>query len=143
LPKPALLPTKPLSFQRRRPASVNSVQVDFVDGSSFDIPAGANEMDRHIAKAYVAAVKAIDSDPRMFSTTSECAVCKGTGHPFSDCKVLKDVEFLKKHHIAYCVNQRRLKKLLATRVAVHALDAVLIDEATDADDNAPAPLDFC
>ena len=77
----------------------------------------------------------------MFSTTSECAVCKGTGHPFSDCKVLKDVEFLRKHHIAYCVKQRRLKKLLATRVAVHALDAALIDEAKDADDTTPP--DYC
>ena len=68
---------------------------------------------------------------------------KAPSIPFSDCKVLKDVKFLWKHHIAYCVNQGRLKKLLAIRVAVHALDAVLIDEATDADDNAPAPLDFC
>ena len=103
--------------------------MEFTDGTSFD------EMDCHVAKAYIAAVKAIDSDHRTFSTTSECAVCKGTGHPFSDCMALKDVEFLKKHHIAYCVNQRRLRKMLTTRAAVHWLHTVQADN----DEEPPAP----
>jgi len=42
-------------------------------------------------------------NPRMIY-----ASVKGFGPgPFADCKVLKDVEYLKKYHIAYCVNQRR------------------------------------
>ena len=100
-------------------------------------PASANEMDRHVAKAYIAAVQAIDSNLQKFSSTSKCAICEGTGHPFLDCKVLKDVEFLRKYHIAYCVSQRRLKKLLTTQVTVHALDAALIDEVKDDNDTAP------
>ena len=46
-PKPALLApgcrlsSKPSTFGRQRPASVNSVQVQSADGSSFDIPPDA------------------------------------------------------------------------------------------------------
>ena len=58
-PTPALLPTgralsvKPSSFGRQRPASVNSVQVAFDDGSSFDIPPDAGADNEYIAQRYV------------------------------------------------------------------------------------------
>ena len=86
--KPSLLPpgcslsTTHSSFNRQRLVSVHAIHVDFNDGTSFDIPASANKVDHHVAKAYINAVRAIDNDPHKFTSTSECAVCEGTIHPF-------------------------------------------------------------
>ena len=114
--------------------------VQFSDGSGFDIPPDVSPVDQHIADRYTAAVHAIQADPRKFSSCSECAVCEGTGHPFADCEILQDIEFLKKHHIAYCVNQRRLKKMLTTRAAVNWLHTANNDEEHPTD--GPPASDF-
>ena len=133
-PKPALLPsgryltTKSSSFGRQQPVSVNSLHVAFSDGSFFHIPSATDSDDLHTAQRYSAAVHAIQADPRKFLSSSKCAVCEGTSHPFADCEVLNDIEFLKKHHVAYCVNQRRLKKKMITRAAVNELIAAINDE---------------
>ena len=137
LPKRTLLPpghdlsSKSSSFPRQRPASVHAVT--FTDGSGFDVPSDVSPYHQHLTDRYTAAVHAIQADPRKFSSSSECVVCEGTGHPFAECEVLQDVEYLKKHHITFCVNQRRMRKMLATRAAVHWL------HTTQADDDAEPP----
>ena len=149
MPKPTLLPpghslsSKPSSFKRQCPASVNSLHVEFSDGSAIDIPPDASSEDQHIANRYTVAVHAIQADPRKFSSSSECAICEGTSHSFADCEVLKDIDFLKKHYnITYCVNQQRLKKMLTNQATVHALHAAINDEKRPDRDTAPAAPDF-
>jgi len=121
-PKPTLLPpsrglsSKPSSFGRQRPVSVNSVHVGFADGLSFDIPPDAEADVQYIAHQYTAAIHSVQADPRKFSSSSECVVCHVTGHSFDNCTVLNDIDFLKKHHIAYCVIQQRLQKMMITRL---------------------------
>ena len=111
-PKPALMPpgrglsSKPSHFGRNRPASVNSVQVQFTDGSSFDLPSDAKEDVEFIAQQNSVAVHSVQADPHKFSSSSPCVVCQETGHSFDACLVLNDIPFLKRHHIAYCANQK-------------------------------------
>ena len=148
-PKPALLPpgcglsSKPSHFGRQRPASVNSVQVQFYDGSSFAIPPDTSVEDKYIATRYTAAIHSIQADPRKFSTSSASVVCQDTGHSFDKCDVFNDIAFLKKHHIAYCSSQRRLKKMMTTRAAVNRLATVLDDKNIPNQDVATAPPYFC
>ena len=141
-PKPTLLPpsrglsSKPSHFGRTRPVSVNSVQVQFTDGSSYDLPLDADDGIEMTSRQYSAAVNSVQADPRKFSSTSPCVVCLETGHSFADCPVLNDIPFLKKHHIAYCANQRRLQKMMTTRAAVNRLAAILPAQAP-----SPKPAD--
>ena len=141
-PKPALLPpgrglsSKPSHLGRQRPASVNSVQVQFAYGPSFDIPPDTKDDVEYIAQQYTAAIHSIQADPRKCSSSSQCVVCLETGHSFDNCPVLNDIPFLKKHHIAYCANQRRLQKMMTTRAAVNRLAAILPAQAP-----SPKPAD--
>ena len=102
-PKPALVPpgrslsAKPSAFSLQRPASVNALHIDLVDGSSLNIPPVINGDDQHIVQCYAAAINAIQADSRKFSLSSKCVICGGIC-PFV---VLNDADFLKKHHIAY------------------------------------------
>ena len=74
---------------------------------------------------------AIQADPRQFSSSIPCAVCDVSGHSFDECPILKDIAFLIKHHIQYCLTQRRLKKMTTTCVAVNAVHAAITDEETE------------
>ena len=140
LPPGCLLSAKPVTFSCQRPVSVNALHVAFDDGSSINIPPDINGDDRHIAQCYTAAINAIQADPRKFDLSSECAVCGGTGHPFIDCMALNDIYFLRKHHIAYCVKQWRLKKMMTTRVAVNTLGAALTNQASPDQDFCPGEI---
>ena len=85
---------------------VNALQVDPSDGSSFDIPSATDGDDRHIAQCYAAAVNAVEAIPEQFSSSiTLCVVCDITGHSLDDCLALKDIAFLKKRHIQYCLQQ--------------------------------------
>ena len=121
---------------------MNSVQVQFTDGSSFDLPSDAKEDVEFIAQQYSAAVHSVQADPRKFSSSSPCVVCQESGHSFDACPVLNDIPLLKRHHIAYCANAKRLQKMMTTRAAVNRLAAVLPpQEASPKQDIAPS--DFC
>ena len=147
-PKPALLPpgrglsSQPSHFSRTRPAPapVNSVEVRFTDGSSYDLPSDAKEDIEYISHQYSAAVHSVQADPRKFSSSSPCVVCLKTGRSFDACSVLNDIPFLKKHHIAYCSNQRRLQKMMTTSVDINRLAAASPQEASP--DQVIAPSDF-
>ena len=122
---------------------MNSVQVQFSDGSSFAILPDTSVEDAYIAQRYTAAIHSVQVNPRKFSSSSECVVCRDTGHSFDKCDVLNDIAFLTKHHIVYCSSQRRLEKMMTTRAAVNRLASVLDDKDISDQDVAAAPLDFC
>ena len=121
---------------------MNSVQIQFTDGSSYVLPSDAAEDVELTSRQYSAAVNSVQADPRKFSSTSPCVVCLETGHSFADCPVLNDIPFLKKHHIAYCANQRRLQKMMTTRAAVNRLAAVLPTQEPSPKQDDATP-DFC
>ena len=59
-----------------------------------------------------------------------CAIC-GEKHSFNDCKTLLDVDFLKKHFIAYCLQWKRIHRQITT--AVDRLEAAVVADANDQD----------
>ena len=118
---------------------MNSVHIQFSDGSSFDIPPDTTANDEYIATRYTAAIHSVQADPRKFSSSSPCVVCRNTSHSFDECDILNDIAFLKKHHIAYCSSQRRLEKMMMTQATVNHLATILEEHPVD---GTPAP-DFC
>ena len=59
-----------------------------------------------------------------------CAIC-GEKHSFKDCKTLLDVDFLRKHFIAYCLQWKRTHRQITT--AVHRLEATALADTNDQD----------
>ena len=59
-----------------------------------------------------------------------CAIC-GEKHSFKDCKTLLDVEFLKRHFIAYCLQQKPTYQQITT--GVNQLEAAAVADTDDQD----------
>ena len=74
----------------------------------------------------------------IFFTEHTVCVCERIGHPFEDCEVFQNVEFLRKHHIQYCLQARHLRKLFDQQtkknVALYLVDTVYGED--DVDDDA-------
>ena len=84
---------------RRKPRAPTSTRVNLIDMqnplASVECPS-----DMTAVQCYESALNAIKAEPFKFSShTTPCAVCDRIGHPFEDCEVLRNVDFLRKHHI--------------------------------------------
>ena len=83
-------------------AEINNVQVtnaDYCveDPYSITIPKGLEHY-TDLGDKYINALRT----RQRFDTTRPCLACNVTGHTFDDCPVLKNIEFLWKHYLAYC-----------------------------------------
>ena len=97
-----------------------------------------NDLEIFVVQCYESALNAVQADPLKFSSlTMSRAVCGKIGHPFRECEILHNVEFLWTHHIQYCLQARRLRKLLDQQrkyVPLHLIETVSDDD--DAVDDA-------
>ena len=89
---------------------------------SLDVPDGLDNTGIYHLNCYQAAVNVVTSSPSKFTSDMACAVCTGQ-HPFSACPVLNDFEFLKKHHIQFCLMYNRLRKSLLSKASVYSVGA--------------------
>ena len=96
-----------------------------------------NTIEVFAVQCYESTLNAVKADPFKFSSqTTPCAVCGKIGHPFEDCEVLEYVAFLWKHYIQYCLQARRLRKLLDQQmqnVPLHLVETVTDDDDADVD----------
>ena len=80
--------------------------------TSVECPLHMLDLEIFAISCYESALNAVQAGPFKFSSqNTPCAVCEKIGHPFEDCEVLKNVEFLRKHHIQYYIQARYLRKL--------------------------------
>ena len=95
------------TFQRRPrpPISAKVYQIDMQDPfASIDCPSDMDDHEVLAVQYYESALNPVTADPVKFSSqTTPCAVCGEIGHPFRDCKILRNVEYLRTHHIQYCL----------------------------------------
>ena len=89
---------------------------------SLDIPEDLDNTSIYRLNCYTAAVNAVTSSPSKFTSDMDCAVCAGR-HTFAACPVLNDFEFLKKHHIQFCLMHNRLRKNLISKAPVNSVGA--------------------
>ena len=90
---------------------------------------------------YTAAINTVIFKPNKFTDGMACAIC-GEKHSFKDCKTLLDVDFLRKHFIAYCLQWKRTHRQITT--TVHQLEAAALADADDQDtilDDSDTPTD--
>jgi len=93
--------TKPKGRWSKYQLPTNSIKeedIDFTNGASMftyavqgcdmDSFSEDHQSDQHISMLYKAA-NAIAKDLNKFDTTRNCAVCRGTGHAFTDCPELQ------------------------------------------------------
>ena len=96
---------------------------------------------------YQAGIRAIIARPERFTDGMKCAICKKP-HRFKDCPILADIEFLKKHFIAFCLMMNKTTKQMEINVnrltanlnKLNADDAV-VDDAADAASDSSASSD--
>ena len=81
-------------------------------------------------RVYTTAIHAVISKPNKFTDGMACAIC-GEKHSFKDCKTLLDVDFLRKHFIAYCLQWKRTHRQI--NIAVHQLEATTLADTSDQD----------
>ena len=76
---------------------------------------------------YKAAINSIVQQPSKFTDDMECAICHKK-HTFANCPILKDMEYLRKHFISYCLLMNKTQKQMLA--AINRIDATW---ATDDD----------
>ena len=117
------------------PTSAKVFKIDIQDPfASVKCPPDMDEFAVLAVKCYETALNAVTADPAKFNLTMPCAVCGGSGHPFEDCTILKNIDYLRSHYIQYCLQQRRLRRLLEktkTNVSVNSLQTVSADMESD------------
>ena len=85
---------------------------------------------------YQAGIRAVIARPERFTDGMKCAICKKP-HKFADCPILQDINYLRKHFIAYCLMMNRTTKQM--ELAVNKITARINKLAADAADaNADA-----
>ena len=103
--------------------------------ASIERPPDTKDAGIYALQLYESALKTIKKHPLQFSSTTPCAVCGKPGHPFKDCQILQNVEYLRTHHIQYCLQARRMRRLLDTQVdnvPLHLVETV----SDDGDDSS-------
>ena len=94
---------RPPTSQRRPrpPTSAKAYQIDIQDPfASVDCPSDMDDHEVLAVKYYESALNAVTADPVKFSSqTTPCAACGEISHPFRDCKIHRNVEYLRTHHI--------------------------------------------
>ena len=98
-----------------------------------------NDIEIFAVQCYERALNAVQADPFKFSSEeTPCAVCEQIDHPCEDCEVLQNVEFLRKHHIQYCLQaccrRKVFDKQIKKNLALHLVDTVY--EEDDANNDA-------
>ena len=92
---------------------------------------------------YKAAVHAIVWQPSKFTDGMECAICHKK-HTFADCPILKDIEYLRKHFISYCLLMNKTQKQMVAAI-INKIDASWATDDNTADtpedDYSPADTD--
>ena len=81
-------------------------------------------------RMYTEAIHTVISKPIKFTDGMACAIC-GDKYIFIDCKTLLDVDFLRKHFIAYCLQWKHTHRQITT--AVNWLEAANIADTDDHD----------
>jgi hypothetical protein len=98
--------------------------------------------EQYVTNMYQAACYSVQSNPREFDLSNPCAVCHKPGHAFKDCPILKNYDYLVKHHIAFCLQMNKLKRIKDECTAkvskidtvsetTQPSDGVLIDDTSD------------
>jgi hypothetical protein len=86
-----------------------------------------------IKKWCQAVCKHVQSYPREFDLSNPCAFCHEPGHAFKDCPILKNCDYLVKHHTAFCLQMNELKHIKDECTA----NVSTIDTDTVSDTNRP------
>ena len=86
---------------------------------------------------YQAGIRAVISRSERFTDGMKCAICQKQ-HKFGDCPILQNIEFLKKHFIAFCLMMNRTTKLMEREVKkiTANINKLATDVADDDDDAA-------
>ena len=114
----------------RSKSNINSLQISIADPLALlEIPRKLTNAQIYAVQRYKAAVSAVNVNPKKFTDDMNCAVC-GQQHSFDECDWLKDIDFLRKFHIQFCLLMRRITNATA-KVAVNSIDDIPADDATD------------
>ena len=129
----------PSSFTAK-PKRINAIVFD--DRNPFDVqvPNGMEHL-TGLRDCYVHALSSGHST--TFDTTRPCLACGKPGHTFDDCPVLKNIDFLRRHFIAFQSFQKRNsadKAAVDTTVTATVSQLTADDESFD--DDIPDPEDF-
>ena len=96
------------------------------------------ELELFVVRCYKGVLNAVHASPQKFSATdTPCAVCGKIGHPFKDCEILENVDFLRMHHIQYCLQPNRLQNVVERQlknVPLHLVETIPNDDDDDASD---------
>lgn len=89
---------------------MNQVSIDFRDPCAFIVtPADMVPHDILRVQMYGVCLNAIVKQPAKFTDGMECAICHKK-HIFANCPTLKDIDYLQKHFISYCIIMNYTKK---------------------------------
>ena len=91
-------------------ARVNKVTIDLFNPlASLEIPDKVPACEVLQLQMYQAGVCAVTARPEKFTDGMKCAICKKP-HKFDKCPILQDINYLRKHFIAYCLMMNRTTK---------------------------------
>ena len=127
------------TLRRSGAARLNKVTIDLQHPlASLQIPADVPACQVLQLRMYQAGIRAVISRPERFTDGMKCAICQKQ-HKFGDCPILQNIEFLKKHFIAFCLMMNRTTKLMEREVK--KITATINKLATDVADDDDAASD--
>ena len=114
----------------------------FNDRNPFDVqvPDGMEHL-TGLRDCYVHTISSGNST--TFDTSRPCLACGKPGHTFDDCPVLKNIDFLRRHFIAFQSFQKRnsADKAVADSTVTATVSQLTADDVS-LDDDIPYPEDF-
>ena len=95
---------------------MNKVTIDLFNPlASLEIPDKVPACEILHLQMYQAGVRAVTARPEKFTDGMKCAICKKP-HKFDKCPILQDINYLRKHFIAYCLMMNRTTKQMELAV---------------------------